>query len=87
MYYVQSASNMLYKVSDALKVLFGDKADVQWSNGKVYVRVKSGFPSEDHYLTPAQISQGVIGGGRIDGLDGKMFVIDTNEIKEWPWKD
>jgi len=87
MFYVQSAGSLTYKVNDALQKLFGDKAEVQWHNGQVYVKVKpdAGFVTEDHHLTDEQVKQGVVGGGRIDGLDGKMFKIKVEEIKEWPW--
>lgn len=85
MYYIQSQSNLLYKVKDALEAFFGDKAEVQWSNDKLYVKVKEGFPAEDHPLSPEEVERGMIGGGRIDGLDGKMFCISVEEITEWPF--
>jgi hypothetical protein len=86
-FYVQSAGNLTYKVDSALRKLFGDKAEVQWYNGDVYVKVDAdaGFVTEDHRLTDEEIAQSVCGGGRIDGLDGKMFRIKVEEIKEWPW--
>jgi hypothetical protein len=84
-FYVQSAGNFTYKVEDALQKFFGDKAEVRWYNGAVYVRVNddAGFTTEDHRLTEDGVAQGVFGGGRIDGLDGKMFRIKVEEIKEW----
>jgi len=87
-FYVQAAGNLTYKVEHALQKFFGDKAEVHWYNGQVFVKVKdnAGFVAEDHRLTDEEIKQGVFGGGRIDGLDGKMFCIKVEEIKEWPWR-
>ena len=86
-FYVQSAGNLTYKIETALQKFFGDKAEVHWYNGQVYVKIKpdAGFVTEDRYLTDEQIAQGVMGGGRIDGLDGKMFNIKVEEVKDWPW--
>lgn len=88
-FYVQSAGNLTNKVEEALQKFFGDKAEVHWYNGYVYVKVKpdAGFVGEDHHLTDEEVAMGVCGGGRIDGLDGKMFKINVEEIKTWPWRE
>lgn len=82
-FYVQSAGNLVNKLSDILEEFFGDKAEVKWINGKLHVKVKenAGFVGEDHFLSAEEIAQGVCGGGRIDGLDGKTFCIEVSEIK------
>lgn len=85
MYYVQSHGHLLNKTEEALTKSFGDKAEVRWYNGKLYIRFKpdAGFPGEDHFLTKEQIGNGMCGGGRIDGLDGKMFTLEAKEVQDW----
>lgn len=80
-FYVQSAGNLIFKINDLLKEYFGDKAEVNWKDGVVYVKVKEGFPTVDTKLTSEQVAKGMMGGGRVDGLDGKSFAIEVTEIK------
>ena len=88
-FFVNSAGNLRDQICNILKNFFSDdKAEVRgWSDGKLYVKVKenAGFKDQDFHLNEEQIKEGCFGGGRIEGMDGKLFRIDVTEIKDWPW--
>ena len=87
-FFVNGAGNLRDQIRNILTAFFSDKAEVRgWNNGKLYVKVKedAGFKDQDFYLTEEEIKEGVFGGGRIEGMDGKTFKIEVTEIKDWPW--
>ena len=88
MYFVRPSGNLLYKIDEALKQYFGDKAEIRgWCDGKLYVKIdeNAGYKDEEKYLTKEEIDNGVIGGGLTQGMDGKTFCIEVSEIHDFPW--
>lgn len=86
MYFVNSNSNFRNQVNIILTNAFAGKALVKISkDGKLYVKVNedAGFKDIEKRLTEEQLAQGVCGGGLTQGLDGKIFTIEVQEVFDW----
>lgn len=86
-YYISAHKVLRDEIADALDILFNymgvTMAEITKPDDRtVVVKVISGHPTIDEHLSGTQLEDGVIGGGRREGLNGKTFTIHITMTEE-----
>ena len=77
-YFVNASGRMRLEIRSAIQAYFGDKAKIMKdSDGKLRVKILSGFPAIIDRVPQEAIESGTYGGGYQQQLDGTEFVIEA----------
>jgi hypothetical protein len=85
-FYVSTEARLKNELLSCLQQTLGTRAVITPEGGpscnklRITFLPEAGFGRQDHKLTEAQIRAGVCGGGLVEGLDGRSFLIIIQEI-------